>query len=105
MTTVARVASAPVSLGRRLEFDFSPGSRRPHGSGLRVLLVGFQDQDNLGVRYLTAAARHYGHACDIVTYDDDPAALCELVERVQPDLVGFSLIFQYMAPAFGRVIA
>lgn len=73
-------------------------------SGLRLLLVGFQDQDNLGLRYLTAAVREAGHVGDIVTYDDDPHALCERVQRENPHLVGFSLIFQYMAPAFGRVI-
>jgi radical SAM superfamily enzyme YgiQ (UPF0313 family) len=72
---------------------------------LRLLLVGFQDQDNLGIRYLTAAVRHHGHVCDVVTYADDPAPLCARVAREEPDLVGFSLIFQYMAPAFARVIA
>jgi radical SAM superfamily enzyme YgiQ (UPF0313 family) len=104
MTVAPIVARAPVALGRRAEIDFSSSSRRPPGSGLDVLLVGFQDQDNLGLRYLTAAARHHGHRCEIVTYGDDPGPLCERVRREQPQLVGFSMIFQYMAPAFGRVI-
>lgn len=104
MAFTARVARAPVALGRRPDVDFSEASRRPGGSGLRVLLVGFQDQDNLGVRYLTAAARHHGHDARIVTYTDDPSSLCALVAREQPDLVGLSLIFQYMAPSFARVV-
>jgi radical SAM superfamily enzyme YgiQ (UPF0313 family) len=95
----------PVALGRTPDIDFSPAARRPPGRGLRLLLVGFQDQDNLGVRYLASAVRHYGHTSDIVTYEDDPSALCARVAAEQPHLVGFSLIFQYMAPSFGKVVA
>src|SRR5579859_6337299 len=69
-----------------------------------VLLVGFQDQDNLGLRYLQSAVRHAGFLSRIESYSADPAPICEAVARLQPDIVGFSLIFQYMAPEFGRVI-
>ena len=74
------------------------------GAAQRVLLVGFQDQDNLGLRYLMSAVHAAGHQADIVTYQSDPAPLVARVRREQPDLIGFSLIFQYMAPDFGRVI-
>ena len=70
----------------------------------RALLVGFQEQDNLGLRYLLAAVRHAGFAGEIATYSADPGPICALAARLKPDLVGFSLIFQYMAPEFGRVI-
>lgn len=71
----------------------------------RVLLVGFQDQDNLGLRYLMSAVHAAGHDVDIVTYASDIAPLLDRVEKERPGLIGFSLIFQYMAPDFGRVIA
>jgi methylmalonyl-CoA mutase cobalamin-binding subunit len=70
-----------------------------------VLLIGFQDQDNLGLRYLLSAVRHAGFRGEIATYTSDPAPICEMVGRLKPDIVGFSLIFQYMAPEFGSVIA
>ena len=70
-----------------------------------VLLIGFQDQDNLGLRYLLSAVRHAGFRGEIATYTADPTPICELVARLKPDVVGFSLIFQYMAPEFGSVIA
>lgn len=70
-----------------------------------VLLVGFQDQDNLGLRYLTAAVRRAGFRAEIMTYTAEPQPLLDLVARTRPDVIGFSLIFQYMAPDFGRVIA
>ncbi|HEX6163378.1 MAG TPA: radical SAM protein [Vicinamibacterales bacterium] len=75
------------------------------GAPQRALLVGFQDQDNLGLRYLMSSVRAAGHVADIVTYQSDPAPLVGRVLRERPDLIGFSLIFQYMAPDFGRVIA
>jgi anaerobic magnesium-protoporphyrin IX monomethyl ester cyclase len=70
-----------------------------------VLLIGFQDQDNLGLRYLLSSVRHAGFQGEIATYTADPPPICEIVARMKPDVVGFSLIFQYMAPEFGRVIA
>jgi anaerobic magnesium-protoporphyrin IX monomethyl ester cyclase len=70
-----------------------------------VLLIGFQDQDNLGLRYLLSSVRHAGFRGEIATYTADPAPICETVARMKPDIVGFSLIFQYMAPEFGRAIA
>ena len=84
---------------------FAASSRRLPGSGIRIALVGFQDEDNLGLRYLAAAAMHHGHRVDIVTYNDDPTFLCRTVRATAPSLVGFSLIFQYMAPKFARVIS
>lgn len=71
---------------------------------LSILLVGFQDQDNLGLRYLQSSVRQAGFGARIVTYSSNPAPLVDLVLRERPGVVGFSLIFQYMAPDFGRVI-
>src|SRR5690242_9599575 len=99
MTTVTKPPSEARERGRSLLF--APAHGRPPDSGLDVVLVGFQDQDNLGLRYLTAAARHHGHRVEIQTYSDDPTALAAHVMHERPALVGFSLIFQYMAPAFG----
>ncbi|MBV9909695.1 MAG: B12-binding domain-containing radical SAM protein, partial [Hyphomicrobiales bacterium] len=69
-----------------------------------VLLIGFQDQDNLGLRYLLSSVRQAGFAGRIETYTSDPGPIVALTERLRPDVIGFSLIFQYMSPAFARVI-
>lgn len=74
------------------------------GRPQNVLLVGFQDQDNLGLGYLVSAVTEAGHRAGIATYQSDPKPLLELVRAESPDLIGFSLIFQYMAPDFARVI-
>jgi radical SAM superfamily enzyme YgiQ (UPF0313 family) len=70
----------------------------------KVLLIGFQDQDNLGLRYLMSAVNAAGHQASIMTYGSDPEPILKRIRREKPDVVGFSLIFQYMAPDFGRVI-
>jgi radical SAM superfamily enzyme YgiQ (UPF0313 family) len=71
---------------------------------LHTLLIGFQDQDNLGLRYLVSAVHQAGFTADILTYQSDPAPLIRQAQAQRPAVIGFSLIFQYMAPDFARVI-
>jgi radical SAM superfamily enzyme YgiQ (UPF0313 family) len=77
----------------------------PNGHPQKVLLIGFQDQDNLGLRYLMSAVNAAGHEARIMTYRSDSGEILQRIRRDNPDVVGFSLIFQYMAPDFGEVIA
>jgi radical SAM superfamily enzyme YgiQ (UPF0313 family) len=76
----------------------------PQGRSTSLLLVGFQDQDNLGLRYLMSSVQKAGFGARIITYQSNPTPLVDLVLRARPQVVGFSLIFQYMAPDFGQVI-
>jgi radical SAM superfamily enzyme YgiQ (UPF0313 family) len=69
-----------------------------------ALLVGYEDRDNLGLRYLISSARQAGFGAEMALYDSDPAPLLERVRRTRPTVIGFSLIFQYMAPDFKLVI-
>ena len=75
------------------------------GAPCRVLLVGFQDQDNLGVRYLASSLRQAGHDVRIESFGKNPAPLVLSTLAWRPDVVGFSMIFQFMAPDFGKVIS
>src|SRR4051812_24721830 len=45
-----------------------------------------------------------GHEALIMTYGSDPEAILRRIRREKPDVIGFSLIFQYMAPDFAKVI-
>src|SRR5713101_7811462 len=76
----------------------------PGGRPQKLLLIGFQDQDNLGLRYLMSAVNASRHHAFIMTYGSDPEPILQRIRRDKPDVVGFSLIFQYMAPDFGGVI-
>jgi hypothetical protein len=70
----------------------------------RILLVGYEDQDNLGIRYLSSRLLADGHWTRIVAFGSDPGPLRAIIEQERPDVVGFSLIFQYMVPEFGAVM-
>jgi radical SAM superfamily enzyme YgiQ (UPF0313 family) len=72
--------------------------------GRRILLVGYEDQDNLGIRYLSSRLLLDGHHTRIVAFGEDPAHLLSVIREERPDVVGFSLIFQYMVPEFGAVM-
>lgn len=74
------------------------------GRPARVLLVGFQDQDNLGLRYLAGSLRAAGHHARIESFGADPGRLLEAARAWEPEVVGFSMIFQFMAPDFALVI-
>jgi radical SAM superfamily enzyme YgiQ (UPF0313 family) len=76
---------------------------QPVGRG-RIALVGFEDQDNLGLRYLSSALRTAGHETRIVKLGAGMAPVVEQICAFRPDVVGFSLIFQYMLPAFADLI-
>lgn len=70
-----------------------------------VLLVGYQDQDNLGIRYLASRLQQDGHRAEIRSFGEDPGPLVAEALRLRPSVVGFSLIFQFMVDQFGAVIA
>jgi radical SAM superfamily enzyme YgiQ (UPF0313 family) len=51
-----------------------------------------------------SSVRQAGFAGRIETYTAYPEPIVALAERLKPDVIGFSLIFQYMSPAFARVV-
>jgi len=71
----------------------------------RVMLVGFEDQDNLGLRYLSSSLKQRGHRTSIVTISGGPGPVLDAVWDLDPDIVGFSLIFQYLVPQFAELLA
>jgi anaerobic magnesium-protoporphyrin IX monomethyl ester cyclase len=76
----------------------------PRPQPARVVLVGFEDQDNLGLRYLSSRLRHAGHEVSIVTITDGHFAVLHAIDERRPHVVGFSLIFQYLVPHFAALL-
>lgn len=77
----------------------------PPGVTARVVLVGFEDQDNLGLRYLSSRLRQAGHQTRIVTITDGHEPVGQAIRSLRPHIVGFSLIFQYLVPHFAALLA
>lgn len=80
-----------------------PGSGAS-GAGPEVLLIGYQDQGNLGMGYLAAMLHAHGHGAELVDVRLGPEAVVGAVRAARPRVVGFSLIFQFYLPQF-RLIA
>jgi anaerobic magnesium-protoporphyrin IX monomethyl ester cyclase len=68
-----------------------------------VVLVGYQDQGNLGMGYLASCLRQHGYTVTLCEVRDGPRQIAATVHRAQPSVVGFSLIFQFFLPQFRRV--
>lgn len=68
-----------------------------------VVLVGFKRQGNLGLGYLGATLERYGYPVEIADFEDPPETILETIRRVDPVLVGFSLIFQFYVHRYEAV--
>jgi radical SAM superfamily enzyme YgiQ (UPF0313 family) len=74
-----------------------------HGATAEIALIGYQDQGNLGMGYLSAVLQQRGHTVQMIDVRDGPEKIAERLVSRQPLVVGFSLIFQVFLPQFRRV--
>ena len=81
-----------------------PLEHQTRGAPVRVVLVGFEDQDNLGLRYLSSRLKQQGYATRIVTIKGGPEPVLQAVRDLDPHVVGFSLIFQFLVPQFAVLL-
>ncbi|MGB8645512.1 MAG: radical SAM protein [Anaerolineae bacterium] len=67
-----------------------------------ALLVGAEELENLGTRYLAAALRQAGYTAELAAFStaDEMEEVVAQAETLQPRVVGLSIIFQYRAPEF-----
>lgn len=68
-----------------------------------VVLVGFQDQGNLGLGYLASVLREHDLACEIIDINQPYEAILDRVLSCRPIVIGFSLIFQYYLRKFSAL--
>lgn len=71
----------------------------------QVILVGFQNQGNLGIGYLAATLRQFGYAVRVFDFEADPQEILEAAASSRPLLIGFSLIFQFYIHAFRSLMS
>ncbi len=68
-----------------------------------VVLIGYQDQGNLGMGYLAAVLQQRGYVVDMVDIRDGAESIATRLIGRPPLVVGFSLIFQYFLPQYRRL--
>ena len=69
-----------------------------------VMLVGFREQENLGIGYLASTLRDKGYRVDVFDFEAEPGSILEAARKSDPILIGFSLIFQLYTDRFGDLI-
>ncbi len=68
-----------------------------------AVLIGFPDQENLGLGYLASTLAERGFVAQTLDYRQGRESILEAVRETKPLLVGFSLIFQYFLPQFAQL--
>ena len=69
-----------------------------------VIFVGFQEQDNLGIGYLSSMLIQAGFNIKIIDFCAGEEEIFAQIQRHQPLVVGFSIIFQYHINDFKDLI-
>jgi anaerobic magnesium-protoporphyrin IX monomethyl ester cyclase len=68
-----------------------------------AVLIGFQEQGNLGIGYVASMLVRRAFAVRILDFRERRDSILETVRSANPVLVGFSLIFQYYIPQFASL--
>jgi anaerobic magnesium-protoporphyrin IX monomethyl ester cyclase len=80
------------------------GTAAPRNTSRPVLLVGFQHQGNLGLGYLASTLRERGYTVVICDIEADPDLIVATAKKIDPMIVGFSLIFQFYVLQYALII-
>lgn len=68
------------------------------------MLVGFQNQGNLGLGYLAAVLRESGYVVQVVDIEEPPEEIARIARELDPVLIGFSLIFQFFIERYAALL-
>lgn len=69
-----------------------------------IALIGFMEQDNLGIGYIASALIDAGFTPNMFDFRLDPSELANHVRNLDPIAVGFSIIFQNSIDQFKELI-
>jgi radical SAM superfamily enzyme YgiQ (UPF0313 family) len=71
-----------------------------------ALFIGFESQENLGLRSITALLKKEGFRIALEPYKPgDPSNVIDAVKTYAPRLIGFSIIFQFTLNKFAELVA
>ncbi|HEY6351719.1 MAG TPA: radical SAM protein [Candidatus Angelobacter sp.] len=70
-----------------------------------VILVGFQEQTNLGLGYLASLLRKHGYHVEILDFQQPREEILQAAQMLNPVVIGFSLIFQFFVDRFQEMAA
>ena len=76
----------------------------PRDTAHTVMLIGFQEQANLGLGYLAATLRCQGYRVTVFDFEQERERILAAAKSLNPLLIGFSLIFQFYVDTFDELI-
>jgi anaerobic magnesium-protoporphyrin IX monomethyl ester cyclase len=79
---------------------FRLACERERDASRNVVLVGFQNQGNLGLGYLAATLESVGYHVEVIDIEQAPDEILRTIRGLDPVVVGFSLIFQFYVHRF-----
>ena len=85
-------------------FQGPAAADRDRDTSRPVMLVGFQNQGNLGLGYLAAMLRRYGYSVRVVDIEQEPEEILRIAQEINPLLIGFSLIFQFFIDRYAVLL-
>jgi len=85
--------------------DSSAIAKRARDTSRPVILIGFQNQGNLGIGYLASTLRQNGYTVRVFDFETDPRDILEAAASSHPLLMGFSLIFQFYIHKFRELMS
>jgi radical SAM superfamily enzyme YgiQ (UPF0313 family) len=83
--------------------DFTAACGRDRDASRTVALIGFENQGNLGLGYLAATLNAVGYHVEVIDFEAPHDEVLETIRRLDPVVVGFSLIFQFYVHRFGEL--
>jgi anaerobic magnesium-protoporphyrin IX monomethyl ester cyclase len=84
--------------------DFASTDARDRDVTRPVVLIGFRRAGNLGLGYLASTLRARGYQVEILEFEDTFENILASIRRLDPILVGFSLIFQFYIGRYAAMI-
>ena len=69
-----------------------------------IMLIGFQRQSNLGLGYLASVLRQSGYRVEVFDFELERRLILDAAKKLDPLLIGFSLIFQSYVFQFRSLI-
>jgi radical SAM superfamily enzyme YgiQ (UPF0313 family) len=70
-----------------------------------ILLIGFEDQENLGLRYIASYLGEHNVRVSIEAFGSPRRQILYLIRKAKPKIVGFSMIFQRFFFDFKELVA
>lgn len=81
-----------------------PRDKRARAGNRPILLIGFLQQGNLGLGYLSAVLQQNGYRVVVADIERDPDELVDLARSLDPLVIGLSLIFQFYITRYGELV-